>query len=82
MIEDRDLGNLDAVITPPATPEGSAGSANNETKALAPLTNTPEPSGGDKQRAGAQGNGAAAAVPSAAMETPKPPAKAAPAAAK
>jgi len=69
------LGNLDTVITPPAAPEG--GTANTEAKALAPLSNTPEESSGDKKNAAGT---AAAPVPGAptAMEA-KPPAKPAPA---
>jgi len=87
------LGNLDTVITPPATAEGGAANTSSDAKALAPLTNTPEASGGDKPKAGttatplpglprAEGNGARPDVPPTAMEAPKPPAKAAPATSK
>ena len=77
------LGNLDTVITPPATGEGGAANTSSDAKALAPLTNTPEVSGGDKQRGGttatplpglprAEGNSTSPAVPPTAMEGPKP----------
>jgi regulator of protease activity HflC (stomatin/prohibitin superfamily) len=84
------LGNLDAVIAPPATAEGGAANTSADAKALAPLTNTPEASGGDKQKAGttaaplpglprAEGSGTSPTVPPTAMEAPKPSAKPAPA---
>jgi hypothetical protein len=87
------LGNLDTVITPPATAEGGAANTGSDAKALAPLTNTPEASSSDKPKAGTtatplpglprgEGNGARPDVPPTAMEAAKPPAKPAPATSK
>lgn len=87
------LGNLDTVITPPNAAEGGSGNAASDTKALAPLTNTPAESSGDKKATStttaplsgsprSEGNGTPVPVAPTAMEGTKPAAKSTPPASK